>query len=226
MQFFQVPFVSYSFWKIWVLWTSTSEPLDPRPRICTILRFQQTYLYLLDRVCRYCTIFSQIAVCCRWHHLRWSSRPLYWKVLRGGHYRLPWQPGCTDPALPDPTWPLLQFLLLTQRWWTCCRYCPKDYTWKREEKTDKDSLLKRTSMYRETKRTIFFNPSYAEATFVQSTGCCKDFQKPSKPCQVGNHWKAFTTYSQMSTCVPGFQLFFRCFASFCFDKTSQRKHKG
>ena len=34
---------------------------------------------------------------------------------------------------------------------------------------------------------------------------CKDFWKPSKPCQVGIHWIALAEYSQMSTHLPGFQ---------------------
>ena len=37
----------------------------------------------------------------------------------------------------------------------------------------------------------------------------KIFEKPSKPCHVGIHLIAFAEYSQMSTCVPGFQSFFR-----------------
>ena len=44
-----------------------------------------------------------------------------------------------------------------------------------------------------------------EATFVQGR---KDFWKPFKPCHVGIHWIALAEYSQMSTHLPGFQLFF------------------
>ena len=40
---------------------------------------------------------------------------------------------------------------------------------------------------------------------------CKDWL--SKTCHVGIHWKALAEYSQMSTHVPGFQSFFRFFAS-------------
>ena len=36
----------------------------------------------------------------------------------------------------------------------------------------------------------------------------KEFLKSSKPCHVGIHWIALAEYSQMSTHVPGFQLFF------------------
>ena len=43
----------------------------------------------------------------------------------------------------------------------------------------------------------------------------KDFWNPSEPCHVGIHWKALPKYSQMSTRMPGFQSFFRIFASFC-----------
>ena len=46
----------------------------------------------------------------------------------------------------------------------------------------------------------------------------KDFWKPSKPCHVGIHWIALAEYSQMSTHVPGFQSFFRFFASFCIGQ--------
>ena len=47
---------------------------------------------------------------------------------------------------------------------------------------------------------------------------CKDFPKTSKPCHVGIHWIALAEYSQMSTHVPGFQSFFKIFASFCIGK--------
>ena len=45
----------------------------------------------------------------------------------------------------------------------------------------------------------------------------KDCWQPSIPCHVGIHWKAQAEYSQvteMSTHLPGFQWFFRFFASF------------
>ena len=54
----------------------------------------------------------------------------------------------------------------------------------------------------------------------------KDFRKPSKPCHVGIHWIALAEYSQMSTHVPGFQSFFRFFASFCIGQISHHQHKG
>ena len=38
---------------------------------------------------------------------------------------------------------------------------------------------------------------------------CKDFQKTPKTCHVGIHRIALTEYSQMSTCLPGFQSFFK-----------------
>ena len=66
------------------------------------------------------------------------------------------------------------------------------------------------------------NPSYAEATFVQS----KDFWRPSKPCHVGIHWLALAEYSPMSTHVPGVQSFFRFFAWFWIGKISHHQHKG
>ena len=47
---------------------------------------------------------------------------------------------------------------------------------------------------------------------------CKDFWKSSKPCHVGIHWIAFTEYFQTSTHLPGFQSFFRIFASFCIGQ--------
>ena len=43
----------------------------------------------------------------------------------------------------------------------------------------------------------------------------KDFGKRSKSCHVGILRIALAEYSQMSTHVPGFQSFFRFFASFC-----------
>ena len=56
------------------------------------------------------------------------------------------------------------------------------------------------------------NLSNAQATFVQYTR----MQSPvmSKLCHVDIHWKALIEYSQVSTHVPGFQSFFRFFASF------------
>ena len=59
------------------------------------------------------------------------------------------------------------------------------------------------------------NPSNAESTFVQSTRTQR-----SKPCHVGIYWKALAEISQMSTHVPGFQLFFSSFASFCIGQIS------
>ena len=47
---------------------------------------------------------------------------------------------------------------------------------------------------------------------------CKSFGKPFKPCRVGIHWLAIAECSQMSTHVPGFQSFFRFFASFCIGQ--------
>ena len=51
-------------------------------------------------------------------------------------------------------------------------------------------------------------------TFVQRTRMQR-FLESSKPCHVGIHWIALAEYSQTSTHVPGFQLFFRFYASFC-----------
>ena len=45
-----------------------------------------------------------------------------------------------------------------------------------------------------------FNPSNAEATFVQST---RMQRKPSTTCQVGVHWIPLTGYLNVSTHVPG-----------------------
>ena len=64
-----------------------------------------------------------------------------------------------------------------------------------------------------------FNPSNAE---VQG----QVFWKPFKPCHVGIHWRALAEYSQMSTHLPGFQSFFRLFASFCDAKMSHIQHKS
>ena len=66
---------------------------------------------------------------------------------------------------------------------------------------------------------IIFNPSNAEATFLQSTRT-QIFLKPSKPFHVGIHWNALAECSQMSTHIPGFQSFFRFFASFCIGQIS------
>ena len=55
---------------------------------------------------------------------------------------------------------------------------------------------------------------------------CKDLWKPSKPCHVGTHWIALAEYSHMSTHLPGFQSFFRIFASFCIGQISHQQHKG
>ena len=51
----------------------------------------------------------------------------------------------------------------------------------------------------------------------------QDFWKPSKPCHVGIHWTALPEYSQMNTHVPGFQSFFRIFASFCIGQNSYQQ---
>ena len=55
---------------------------------------------------------------------------------------------------------------------------------------------------------------------------CKDFCKTSKPCHAGIHSKALAEYSQINTHVPGFQSFFRFFASFCIGQISHQQHKG
>ena len=57
------------------------------------------------------------------------------------------------------------------------------------------------------------NPSNTEATFVQSTRTQR-FSKTIKIHHVGIHWIALAENFQMSTYVPGFQLFSRCLASF------------
>ena len=49
---------------------------------------------------------------------------------------------------------------------------------------------------------------------------CKDFWKSYKSCHVGIHWIVRAEYSQMSTHLPGFQSFFRFFASFCIGQIS------
>ena len=54
----------------------------------------------------------------------------------------------------------------------------------------------------------------------------KDLWKSSKPCHVGIQWIALAEFSQMSTHLPGFQSFFRVFASFCIGQSSQEQHKG
>ena len=64
---------------------------------------------------------------------------------------------------------------------------------------------------------LYVNPSNAETTFIQSTRC-KDFWKPSKPCNVGIYWRALAEYSQMSTYVPVFQTFFRFLHHFVLAK--------
>ena len=61
---------------------------------------------------------------------------------------------------------------------------------------------------------------------LSKTHKCKDFWKPSEPCHVGIHWKALTEYFQMSTHLPGFQSFFRFFASFRIGQISHQQHKG
>ena len=64
-----------------------------------------------------------------------------------------------------------------------------------------------------------FNPSDAEATFDQSARV-----QTIKPC---THWIALAEYSQMSTHVPGFQLFFQdFFATFCVCQISHQHYKG
>ena len=69
------------------------------------------------------------------------------------------------------------------------------------------------------------NLSNAEATFFQNTRT-QNFRKPSKPCHVGTHWIALPEYFQMSTHLPGFQLFLRSFASFCIGQNGDLQHKG
>ena len=67
-----------------------------------------------------------------------------------------------------------------------------------------------------------FNPYAVETTIVQSTSTQR-FLKITG--HVGIHWKVLTEYYQMSTHVPGFQSFFRFFASFCIGKISHQQHK-
>ena len=66
--------------------------------------------------------------------------------------------------------------------------------------------------------THVLSPSHAKAPLRPKD---KDagmlvLRKPSKPCDVGIHWKALAEYSQMSTHLPGFRSFFSVFASFLF----------
>ena len=53
-----------------------------------------------------------------------------------------------------------------------------------------------------------------------------DFWKTSKPYQVGIHCKALAEYSQMSTHLLGFQIYFRVFKSFCIGQIRHQQHKG
>ena len=64
----------------------------------------------------------------------------------------------------------------------------------------------------------FLNPSNAETTFIQNT-MTQNFWKPSKPCHVGIHWKALAEYSQMSTHLLGFRLFFIFFCIILYRKS-------
>ena len=70
-----------------------------------------------------------------------------------------------------------------------------------------------------------FNPSNAEATFIESI-MMQSFLKPIKPSHVGIHWITLSEHSQMSNHVPGFQSFFKVLASFCIGKISHQEHKG
>ena len=49
---------------------------------------------------------------------------------------------------------------------------------------------------------------HAETTFATWQKDAKFFENNLKPCCVGIHWKALPEYSQMSTHLTGFQLFF------------------
>ena len=44
----------------------------------------------------------------------------------------------------------------------------------------------------------------------------KEFWKTSKPCHNGIYWIALAEYSQMSTCLPEFQSFFRFFCNISY----------
>ena len=71
------------------------------------------------------------------------------------------------------------------------------------------------------------NPFAAEIIFVQCTKkqiIMKIIR--TKSCGLGTHMKALAKHSQMSTHSPGFQSFFRFFASFCIGKISHQQHKG
>ena len=54
----------------------------------------------------------------------------------------------------------------------------------------------------------------------------KIFENRLKSYHVGIHLIVLVEYSQMSTHVPGFQSFFRFFASFSIGKISHQQHKG
>ena len=47
---------------------------------------------------------------------------------------------------------------------------------------------------------------------------CKNRLKPSKTCHVGIHWIDLAEYSQMSTYLPWFQLFFSLLHHFVMAK--------
>ena len=65
-----------------------------------------------------------------------------------------------------------------------------------------------------------FNPSTAEANFVQSTRTGTSL-KTIKPYHVDIRWIALSEYH-----VPGFQSFFKIFASFRICQISQQQHDG
>ena len=62
--------------------------------------------------------------------------------------------------------------------------------------------------------------------FLSKAQGCKDFLKPSEPYHVGIHWIALAEYFQMCTHLPGFQSFFRFFASFCIGQISHQQPMG
>ena len=52
--------------------------------------------------------------------------------------------------------------------------------------------------------SIRINPSDAGATFAQCTKSQNLYEKSSKPCHVGIHWKALAENYHRCTHVPGF----------------------
>ena len=94
-----------------------------------------------------------------------------------------------------------------------------------------DLKLETVDLYTITMRSVVILLTISSLTlWSKPYGAVGFYRRKPKAAKVfekhGIHEITLAKYSQMSTHVPGFQSYFRGFASFCIRQISHQQHKG